>query len=222
MAIRMMFFPIGGLVGIGETPIAVALRYLRELAGFRLARNFAMFICNGLSGYKEHEPIKISLLVIDVLWDILKYRNNYHALTLGNEILADKLTQTCANLEIQHEGNGEVVPFVCPNIIQCPMLEEVTTKVHHLETNDIKSNGFVYFEMYTAYQIKENLGADAGIIPMFHDKNAMRDFSDENGLWAAKKGKERKLLQRGYSKGHWCPRGVYSPILEGWVSKRRH
>jgi hypothetical protein len=29
------------------------------------------------------------------------------------------------------------------------------------------------------------LGADAGIIPLFHDKNVMRDFSDENGLWAA-------------------------------------
>ncbi len=32
-------FPIGGLVDIDETPIATILRYLRELAGFRLARN---------------------------------------------------------------------------------------------------------------------------------------------------------------------------------------
>ena len=30
-----------------------------------------------------------------------------------------------------------------------------------------------------------NLGADAGIIPLFHDKNVMRDFSDEKGLWGA-------------------------------------
>ncbi len=35
-------FPIGGVVGIGETPIADVLRYLRELADFRLARNFPM------------------------------------------------------------------------------------------------------------------------------------------------------------------------------------
>ena len=40
-------FSIGVFVGIGETPIAVVLRYLRELAGFRLSRNFPMlyFIC---------------------------------------------------------------------------------------------------------------------------------------------------------------------------------
>ena len=77
-------FPIGGIVGIGETPIAAILRYLRELAGFRLARISRLFLCNVIAGYKEHEAIKIHLFVPDVLWDQLKYRNNYHALTLGN------------------------------------------------------------------------------------------------------------------------------------------
>jgi len=99
-------FSIGGLVGIGETPIAALLRHLRELAGFRMARNFPMIICNVISGYKEHEPININLFVTDVLWDHLKYRNSYHALTLGNTILASKLTHTYANLEIQHGGIG--------------------------------------------------------------------------------------------------------------------
>jgi hypothetical protein len=99
-------FLIGGLVGIGGTPIATILRYLRELAGFRLARKFPMFVCNVISGNKEHEPIKISLFVIDILWDHLKYRNNYHASTMGNNILADKFTHTCANLEIQYGGIG--------------------------------------------------------------------------------------------------------------------
>ncbi len=103
----------------------------------------------------------------------LKYRNNYHALTLGNKILADKLTQTCANLEIQHGDIGEDVPFGIPNTIKCPMLEKVAAKVHNWETNDIKSKCFDYCELYTAYQIKENLGADAGIIPLYHDKKAI-------------------------------------------------
>ncbi len=65
------------------------------------------------------------------------------------------------------------------------MLEEVTTKVHHWENYDIKSNCFDYCEMYTAYQIKENLGSDVGIISLYHDKYSMRDFSDENGLWGS-------------------------------------
>ena len=65
-------FPIGGLVGIGETSIASILQYLRELAGFRLARNIPMFFCNVISGYKEHETIKIRLFVKYILWDHLK------------------------------------------------------------------------------------------------------------------------------------------------------
>jgi len=65
------------------------------------------------------------------------------------------------------------------------MIEEVSINVHHWETNDIKSKCFDYCELYTAFYIKYNLGADAGIIPLVHYKNAMRDFSDENGLWAA-------------------------------------
>jgi len=178
-------FPIGGLVGIGETPIATMLRYLRELAGFRVARNFPMFLYNVTSGYKEHEPIKIRLCVTDVLWDHLKYHNTYHTLTLGNTIIADKLMRTCVNLEIQQGGTREIVPFVVSDTIQCPMIEEVPIIVHHWGTNDIKLNCYDYCELYTAFHITDNLDADAGIVPLFHDKNAMRDFRDENRLRAA-------------------------------------
>ena len=66
-------FPIGGLVDIGETPIAAIVRYLRELAGLRLATNYPMFPCAILDGYKDHEPIKIRLYVTDILWDHCRY-----------------------------------------------------------------------------------------------------------------------------------------------------
>ena len=115
-----------------------------------MARNFPMFLCNVILCYKKHEPIKISLFVTNILWNHLKYRNNYHALRLGNTIIANRLTQRCAaNLENQRGGIGEVVPSVVPNTIQCPMLEEFSTKVHHWEANDITSNGFDYSELYT-------------------------------------------------------------------------
>ncbi len=64
--------------------------YPRELAGFRLARDFPMFICDVISGYKDHESFKFNLFIDDILWDHLKYRKSYHALiTLGNKIIAD-------------------------------------------------------------------------------------------------------------------------------------
>ncbi len=49
-------YSIWGLVSLDETPIVAIVRYLRELAGFRLARNFSMFLCNIIWGYKDHEP----------------------------------------------------------------------------------------------------------------------------------------------------------------------
>ncbi len=119
-------FPIGGIVDIGETPIAAILRYLRKLAGFRLACNSPMFLCNAIAGYKEHKTIKINLFVIDVLWDHLKYRNNYHALTLGNKIIADK-----ADLLNQQGGIGVIAPFIVPDTIQCPIIEEISIIGHH-------------------------------------------------------------------------------------------
>ena len=69
-----------------ETPIATILRYLRELAGFRLARNFPMVLCNVIGGYKDHEPIKIGLYFVDVLFNQLKYRDSHSALKLGNKV----------------------------------------------------------------------------------------------------------------------------------------
>ena len=84
-------FPIGGLVDIGETPIAVILQYLRELAGFRLANGFPMFPCNVIDGYKDPEPIKIRLYVTDVLWDHCRYRNSYNPYRWGISSLPTRL-----------------------------------------------------------------------------------------------------------------------------------
>ncbi len=64
MVSRMIFFPIGGLVDIGKTPIAAILRYLRELAGSSLATGYPMFPCAILDGYKDHEPIKIDCMLL--------------------------------------------------------------------------------------------------------------------------------------------------------------
>ncbi len=72
-----------------------------------------------------------------------------------------------------------------PNTIECPLIEELMINVHNWEAHENKSYCFDYCELYTAYQIKNNMDVDAGILPQFHDKKSMRDFIDDNGIWAA-------------------------------------
>ena len=60
------------------------------------------------------------------------------------------------------------------------MIEDFMILVHNWDANEVKSSCFDYYELYSAYQIKSNLGADAGIVPLFHDTNVMRDHIDEN------------------------------------------
>jgi hypothetical protein len=169
-------FPIGGLVDIGETPIAAILRYLHELADFRLANGFPMFPCNIIDGYKDHEPIKIRFYVIDVIWDHCRYRNNYNALSMGNKLIADRARLTRQDIV------GVVNQLVAPTTVECPMIDDLMIIVHNWDAYEVKSGCFDYCELYTTYQIKGNLGADAGIVPLFHDKNVMRDYVDVNGV----------------------------------------
>ena len=126
-------FPIGGLVDIGETPIAAILRYLRELAGFRLANGCPMFPCNIIDGYKDHEPIKIRLYVTDVFWDHCRYRKSYNALSMGNKLVADRV-------KLSGQGSvGVVNHLATPTTVECPMIYDLMIPVHHWDAYEIKS-----------------------------------------------------------------------------------
>jgi len=120
-----------------ETPIATNLRYLRELACFRLPRNFPVFLCNVIGGYKENEPIKISLYISNVLYDHLKYRNSYWALRLGIKV---------ANLvdEATIEAEEPVAPPIVPVKVQVFVIDDFLILVHNWDTNVVMSNYFDY------------------------------------------------------------------------------
>jgi hypothetical protein len=170
-------FAVGGLVDSDETPIAAILRYLRELTTFRLANNFPMFPINIIDGYKDHEPIKIRLFVTDVLWDHCRYRYSYNALPMANKLIADKAS--LYEHLIGGVGLGAVNPDAVPTTVECPNIDDLIIPVYDWEDRDNKSHCIDFGELYTAYQIRSNLGADAGIIPLFHDKHVICDFSDE-------------------------------------------
>jgi len=60
-------FSIGGLVQLGETLTVATIRHCRHLATFRVEQNDRLYITKELDGFMDHEPIKITILILDVL-----------------------------------------------------------------------------------------------------------------------------------------------------------
>ena len=62
---------LGWLVQPGETLMACAIRHCRHLVNFCLAQNDFLYLVKTMDGFMDHEPVKISNFIIDVLfWQI--------------------------------------------------------------------------------------------------------------------------------------------------------
>jgi len=59
-------FPIGGLVDIGETPIAAGSRYYRQLINFVLKPHDRLCLFRVLKGLKDLMFVRILLYILDV------------------------------------------------------------------------------------------------------------------------------------------------------------
>ena len=70
-------FPIGGLVQPGETLTTTSIRHFRHLVNFRIEQNDRFYLAKDLDGSMEHEPIKITIFINDVLFNRLKWRARY-------------------------------------------------------------------------------------------------------------------------------------------------
>jgi hypothetical protein len=83
-----------------------------------------MFLCNGIGSYKDHEPIKISLHITDVLSDQLKYRICLCALKMGNKVagLID---------EVHIGAKGPVALAIAPTEIRCTVIEDLMIPAYH-------------------------------------------------------------------------------------------
>jgi hypothetical protein len=65
-------FLIGGAVEPNETLMAVAIRHCRRLVNFRLKPNQRLYLTKVVNGFIDHEPVKISIFVIDILFNHLR------------------------------------------------------------------------------------------------------------------------------------------------------
>ena len=71
-------FLIGGAVEHYETLMADAIRHCRRVVDFRLTPNQRLYLTKVMNGLIDHEPVKISIFVIDVLFNHLRWRARHH------------------------------------------------------------------------------------------------------------------------------------------------
>jgi hypothetical protein len=67
-------FFIGGLVEHDETLMASAIRHCRRLVDFHLKPNHRLYLAKVINGLVNHEPVKKTIHVVDVLYKDLCWR----------------------------------------------------------------------------------------------------------------------------------------------------
>ena len=71
-------FVIGGAIEPNETLMAGAIRHCRRLVDFRLKTSQRLYSSRVMNGLIDHEPVKMSIYVIDVLFNHLRWRARHH------------------------------------------------------------------------------------------------------------------------------------------------
>ena len=109
-------FLIGGVVQPNETLMAGAIRHCRRMVDSRLKPNHCLYLAKVINGLVNHEPVKISIYVIDVLYDDLKWRARHHTPRMST-LTVDHLN----DIEASYEGQpGPFPPVEIPNNLTIP------------------------------------------------------------------------------------------------------
>jgi hypothetical protein len=59
------------------------IRHCRHLVNFCIKQNDRLYIAKERDGFMEHEPIKITIFITDVLFNRLKWRARHHTPALA-------------------------------------------------------------------------------------------------------------------------------------------
>jgi len=103
-------FLIGDLVEPNETLMAGAIRYCRRLVDFRLRPSHRLDLAKVINGLVNHEPVKISFYVVNVLYKNLCWRTRHHTPRMAT-LIVDHLN----DIEASYEGKlGPFPPLEIP------------------------------------------------------------------------------------------------------------
>ena len=125
----------------------------------------------------EHEPIKITIFITDVLFNRLKWRARHHTPALAVAV-TDNINETVVALQ---QLPGPIPPTDLPTSLtteKCEIFDNFA--IYHWDDFIDKSKCFDYGDFITAREIEDNIGADAGIVPNLMDNIPIRDYRDIN------------------------------------------
>jgi hypothetical protein len=83
---RIVFFFYYWWVEPDETLMGNVISHCRHLVNFRFKPNDLLYLANVLNGFMNHEPVKISVYAIDVLFKSFKLRSRHHTLALTIQV----------------------------------------------------------------------------------------------------------------------------------------
>ena len=141
-----------------------------------------MYLAKVINGLVNHEPVKIFVYVVDVLYNDLGWRARNHTTRMAT-IIVDHLN----DIKASYEGQPCPLPIVeIPTslTIRTPLGTADEFYICSWEDRVEKSRCFDFGDFLTARDIENNLGPAVGIIPCFGGDIRMRDHDDNNGIWA--------------------------------------
>jgi hypothetical protein len=91
-------FLVGVLVNPCETLMASGIRHCRHLVNFHLARTDRLYLARVLNGFVDHEPIAISIDIIEIAFAIVEWRGRHHTHALDVSV-TDNMNEAVVTLE---------------------------------------------------------------------------------------------------------------------------
>jgi hypothetical protein len=196
---------MGGLVEPNETLMTSAIRHCRRLVDFRLKPSRTLYLAKVINGLVDHEPVKISNYVADVLYKDLRLRDRHHTFRMAT-LNVDHLNDIVASYDGQL---GPLPPVEIPISLAIHTAHGTTSEfsIYSWDERVKKYRCFDFGGFLTANDIENNLGIDVEIIPCFWGDIRMRDHDDSSDIWAKtirimKSRVSDEVLQLPYSSSH--------------------
>ncbi len=106
-------FLIGGLAGPIQTLMGSGIRHCRRVVNYRFRPNDRVYLAKARNGLMHHEPVIISIYIVDIISSNYKLRARIHT-----PAMAVHVTYHLNHIEASYEGlPGHLHPVVIPPIL---------------------------------------------------------------------------------------------------------